>query len=97
MKLTEIECDVMLHRLESDVLPEVLDMYPEDLVRGHVAWAMHHIKTHKELPKIESDVMRDVIQDCIEGSTYFPYHKTAKSLSRKVSEHIGIEVKFPGW
>lgn len=104
MKLTDAEVDVLIHRLESTTVQEVLcdeDEYDYAELEAEINILMIYIKNNKALPdNLQLSAMRyDIFKDCVEGSTYFIHEDSdmalADSLEKKMCDYLGTEVKFP--
>ncbi len=93
MKLTPIQKDILLHRLDSGCIAEVLveSDYMTDLYSAEAAVDSVTVKVKSGVLDLESMPQTEcwVLEDCLDGSTYFAdedyaieRNQTTKSKSR---------------
>lgn len=117
MKLTKLESEILIHRLEVpdsiiDALTDEKDVAEDcvDAITGSCSRLLDHITAKGEIPSELSQVDKDVLLDCVDGSTYLGCVLTEASkqkqaaiyragccLADKIRELTGVEVAFPSY
>jgi hypothetical protein len=92
IKLTKLESDILRHRLEvPDAIADALadEGYRPDFIWGAAEYILNGITRHgldlsREL--LQEPLCRDILQDCIEGSTYCGSMIEVGAESRQVEQ-----------
>ncbi len=92
MRLTKLETEILLHRLEvPDCLAEALDEDPDEvaLICCQLRTAVSDLEAHfAEDRSIHPFLARAILADCVEGSTFVATMESGMESSRKISAAV---------